>query len=61
MQKFGENFSKIERDFRISEFCNFEISPNLDVARLILKLQDSFFTCKHNLIRRKNHILEAMP
>ena len=56
--------SKFEQDFRISKFCKIDISHHLDkrkidITRLILKIQDSNFTCKPNFYSRKNHILAS--
>ena len=48
---------KFEKDFRISKKIEIEISHHLDkqsrITRLILKKQDSNFTCKPNSYSRK--------
>ena len=31
----------------------------IDITRLILKIEDSIFTCKPNFYSRKNHILAS--
>ena len=48
---------KFEQDFTISKFCKIEIKRKIYITRLILKIQDSNFTCKPNFYSRKNHIL----
>ena len=57
--------SKFEQDFRNSKFYEMEISHHLDkrkiyVTCLILKIQDSNFTCKANFHSRTNYILTLM-
>ena len=45
----------------ISKFCEIEILPkfdveNKDITHLIVKLHDSYFTCKPDFITRKKNI-----
>ena len=51
MQKNKPEIPKFEQDFRISKNFKIEISHHLDkrkidITRLILKIEDSNFTCK---------------
>ena len=56
---------KIWAGFRMLKFCKMEILHHLNkqkigITRLILKIQDSNFTCKPNFQSRTNHILTSM-
>ena len=55
---------EMKRDYRILQFCDFEISPHLDGRKLpqlayFEATGSIFFTCKYNFIRGKNLIFEA--
>ena len=62
MQKISQksqNLSKIsgfQKNFKI-EISHHLDKRKIDITRLILKIEDSNFTCKPNFNSRKNHIL----
>ena len=62
MQKICLKSQNLRKNFKISKFCKIEISHHfnkrkIDITHLILKIEDSNFTCKPNFDSRKNHIL----
>ena len=64
MQKISQksqNLSKIsgfQKNFKI-EILHHLDKQKIDITRLILKIEDSNFTCKPNFYSRKNHILAS--
>ena len=64
MQKISQKSQNLSKISGFQKFCKMEISHHLDkqkidITRLILKIQDSNFTCKPNFYSRKNHILAS--
>ena len=64
MQKINhksQNLSMIsgfQKNFKI-EISHHLDKQKIDITHLILKIQDSDFTCKPNLYSKKNHILAS--
>ena len=64
MQKISQKSQNLSKISGFQKNFKFEISRHLgkrkiDITRLILKIQDSNFTCKHDFYRRKNPIMAS--